>query len=132
MTKNMDRRKAREHAFTMIFQYKFRPSDAEEIIADFLEENDPANQRKYIEGAVRGTIENIDAIDKKISEYSKGWSVDRINAVSLAALRLGAYELLFCDDIPNPVAVNEAVNLTRKFAGPETVDFVNGILGNMK
>ena len=128
----MDRRKAREHAFAMIFQYKFRPDDIEEILADFLEENDPANQKKYIEGAVRGTVENIEAIDKKISEYSKGWSVDRINAVSLAALRLGAYELLFCDDIPDPVAANEAVNLTRKFAGPETVDFVNGILGNMK
>lgn len=116
----------------MIFQYKFRPDDAEEILGDLFEENDPGNQKKYIEGAVRGTIENIGAIDKKITEYAKGWSVDRIDAVSLAALRLGAYELLFCDDIPDPVAVNEAVNLTRKFAGPETVDFVNGILGNMK
>ncbi len=128
----MDRRKAREHAFTMIFQYKFRPDDIEDILAEFFEVNDPENQKKYIEGAVRGTVENIEAIDKKISEYAKGWSVDRINAVSLAALRLGAYELLFCDDIPNPVAANEAVNLTKKFGGPETVDFVNGILGNMK
>ncbi len=116
----------------MIFQYHFRPDDLEDILSDFYEKNNPENQRKYIENAVRGTVKNLSAIDKKISEYSKGWSIDRINAAGLAALRLGAYELLFCDDIPDPVAINEAANLTRKFAGPETVNFVNGILGHMK
>ena len=128
----MDRTKAREHAFTIIFQYKFRPDDTEEILGDFFGEFDAGRQREYIESTVRGTIENISAIDDKITEYSKGWSVERIGAVSLAALRLGVYELLYNNDIPDPVAVNEAVNLTRKFAGPETVDFVNGILGNIK
>ncbi len=128
----MERTKAREHAFTIIFQYKFRPDDIEEILGDFFEEYNAGSQKEYIEDAVRGTIENINAIDDKITEYSKGWSVERIGAVSLAALRLGVYELLYNNDIPGPVAVNEAVNLTRKFAGPETVDFVNGILGNIK
>ncbi len=127
----MDRTKAREHAFTIIFQYKFRPDDIDEILGDFFDEYDAGRQKEYIETTVRGTIENLSAIDSKITEYSKGWSVDRIDAVSLAALRLGAYEILFNKDIPDPVAVNEAVNLTGKFAGPETVDFVNGILGNI-
>ena len=128
----MDRRKAREYAFIIIFQYKFQPDETETILSDFFEEYKAGNQKDYIAGTVRGTVENIDAIDSKISQYAKGWSVDRIDAVSLAALRLGAYEVLYNEDIPNPVAVNEAVNLTRKFAGPELVDFVNGILGNIK
>lgn len=127
----MDRRKAREYAFIIIFQYKFQPDEIETILSDFFEEYKAGNQKDYIGGTVRGIVENIDAIDSKISQYAKGWSVERIDAVSLAALRLGVYEILYNEDIPNPVAVNEAVNLTRKYAGPELVDFVNGVLGNI-
>ena len=118
----MDRRKAREHAFTIIFQYKFRPDDMEEILSDFYEENDAGDQKEYIDGVVYGVLKNISEIDGKITECAKDWTVERI----------GVYEVLFSNDIPDPVAINEAVNLTRKFAGPETVDFVNGILGNIK
>ena len=128
----MDRRKAREYAFTIIFQYKFRPDDMEEILSDFYEENDAGDQKEYIDGVVYGVLKNISEIDGKITECAKDWTVERIGAVSLAALRIGVYEVLFSNDIPDPVAINEAVNLTRKFAGPETVDFVNGILGNIK
>lgn len=128
----MERKKARESAFIVLFQYKFQPEDVGEILGDFFMETDPKNQSEYISDIVSGVVKKIDIIDKKILEFSKGWTINRINSVSLAALRLGTYEMLFRDDVPNAVAVNESSNLTREYGGEETVGFVNGVLGGIQ
>lgn len=130
--KNMDRRKAREYAFKVLFQYKFQPDEVGDILADFFMENEAKDQGEYIGSIVSGVVKNIDKIDSKIMEFSRGWTIERIGAVSLAALRLGTYEIIYRDDVPPAVAVNEAVNLTREYGGDEAVGFVNGVLGSIQ
>lgn len=128
----MNRREARKQAFLLLFQYKFQPDEMENLLKAFFEENKAGNQREYIETVVMGTVENAEEIDRVLGEYSIDWQVDRIASVSLAALRLGAYEMLYMKDIPSAVSVSEAVALAKEFEGEEAAPFVNGILGKMK
>lgn len=128
----MDRRKAREYTFIIIFQYKFQPDEIDNILEDFFREYDAGRQSDYIKQTVTGVVQNIDEIDSKITECAKGWTAERIGAVSLATLRLGFFEMLYADDVPFAVSANEATNLTRKYAGAEAVAFVNGVLGGLQ
>ena len=73
-------------------------------------------------------IDKLDDIDKRISEVSKGWTIDRIGKVELAVLRLAVYEIVYDDNIPTSVAINEAVELSKKFGPQDSYSFVNGIL----
>lgn len=127
----MNRKKAREYAFILLFEYKFQPDEIERILSDFVAEYAPGEQQEYIERVVLGTIENLPALDEKIGELSKGWKIERISSVSLSVMRLAAYEIEFCDDIPGVVSVNEAVALAKKYEGEEAAPFVNGILGKL-
>ena len=128
----MNRSKAREYAFILIFQYKFQPDEMPEILNDFFEEYNAGTQTEYIKNVVGGVVENADKLDGKIEEFSKGWTKDRISLVSLAAMRLCVYEMMFCDDIPNAVSVNEAVGLIKLYEGDEATAFANGVLGNIQ
>ena len=122
----MNRTKAREYAFVLLFEYKFQPNEIESILADFVEEFNPGNQREYIEKVVRGSVEKIGEIS-----VSKDWKVERISCVSIAVLRLAVYEIKFCDDIPSAVSINEAIGLAKKYEGDEAAPFINGILGKI-
>lgn len=128
----MNRREARKQAFLLLFQYKFQPDETERLLKDFFAENNAGDQRDYIEKVVMGTVNAIEELDRVLGEYSKDWQVDRIASVSLAVLRLGAYEILHMADIPPAVSVNEAVALAKEFEGEEAAPFVNGILGKLK
>lgn len=127
----MNRTKAREYAFILLFEYKFQPDEIETILQDFIEEYKPGEQQEYIRRIVRGTVAELEKIDKKIDQVSKDWKVERMSCVSLAVLRLAVYEIMFCDDIPSVVSVNEAVSLAKKYDGEEAAPFVNGILGKI-
>ena len=127
----MNRTKAREYAFILLFEYKFQPDEIETILQDFVEEYKPGQQQEYIQRIVRGTVAELEEIDKKIDEVSKDWKVERMSCVSLAVLRLAVYEIMFCDDIPSVVSVNEAVSLAKKYDGEEAAPFLNGILGKI-
>ncbi len=128
----MNRREARKQAFLLLFQYKFQPENMERLLSDFFDENKVGEQHEYIDAVVNGALAEIEEIDSLINEYSKGWRVDRISSVSLAALRLGAYEIKYMKDIPSAVSVSEAVALAKEFEGEEAAPFVNGILGKLK
>ncbi len=128
----MNRREARKQAFILLFQLKFQAEDMNELVSDFFKSTKTGVQKEYIESVVTGTIEKLSEIDAVLSEYSKDWDIDRISSVSLAALRLGAYELLYLEDIPSAVSVSEAVSLAKEFEGEEAAPFVNGILGKLK
>lgn len=128
----MNRAKAREYAFILIFQYKFQPDDMQEIMDDFFEEYDAGVQTEYIKTVVSGVAANSDKLDEKIEEFSNGWQKDRIALVSLAAMRLCVYEMMYCDDIPNAVSVNEAVGLIKLYEGEDSTSFANGVLGNIQ
>ena len=127
----MNRTKAREYAFVLLFEYKFQPNEIESILTDFIEEFQPGAQQAYIEKVVRGSVEKIAEIDEIIDNVSAEWKVERISCVSIAVLRLAVYEIKFCDDIPAAVSINEAVSLAKKYEGDEAAPFVNGILGKI-
>lgn len=128
----MNRREARKQAFILLFQYKFQPEDTESLLADFFSQHNVGIQKEYIDAVVRGTITNKTEIDKRLSGFTKDWSLDRISSVTLAALRLGAYEMLYMDDIPTAVSANEAVGIVKEYEGDEAASFVNGILGGLQ
>ena len=128
----INRRKAREYAFILLFEYKFQPDEIQEILEDFLAEHDAGEQAGYIREVVEGTVSHIEEIDALIASYAKKWSTDRISIVCMAAMRLATYEMKYMESIPLTVSVNEAVAITKEYDGEESVSFVNGILGNMK
>lgn len=128
----MNRREARKQAFLLLFQYYFQPEDIQRLKDDFFEENKPGNQREYIEKVVNGVVENCAEIDARLDERSKDWSIDRLSPVCLAALRLAVFEMLYIDDIPYVVSVNEAVALVKEYDDEKAVAFANGILGGVQ
>lgn len=128
----MNRREARKQAFLLLFQYSFQPDDIQGLIDDFFAENKTGNQREYIDKVVGGVIESRFEIDEQLNKVSKDWHVERFSPVCLAALRLAVFEMLYMDDIPTAVSVNEAVTLVKEYDDEKAVAFANGILGGVQ
>ena len=128
----MNRTKAREYSFILLFQYKFQPDEIVQILDDFCVEYNPKDQEEYIRSIVLNATENIEKIDKIIAEKSEGWGVERLSSVNLSVLRLSVAEMLYLPDVPKVVSVNEAVGLAKTYDGEESVDFVNGVLDKIK
>ena len=128
----MTRREAREQVLALIFETGFRTDEAPEDILNRAAELREFEINDYIREVYCGTLSNLEFIDKQITAYSNGWSLDRISPVSRAILRLAVYEMFFRSDIPDHVSVNEAVELVKKFDDEEKVrKFVNGILNSI-
>jgi N utilization substance protein B len=89
-----------------------------------------AKQDAYIRRLVKGVYEHAAELDTYISKYAKGWSFSRIPLVASAIMRVAMYEMLYMPEIPNGAAINEAVEIAKKYETPETVKFMNGILGS--
>ena len=87
--------------------------------------------RAYITGKVDAIVEKIPEIDALLSEKMKGWTIDRIGRVELAVLRLGVYEILYDEDVPQGVAISEAVELAKRFGPDNAGSFVNGVLAKI-
>ena len=86
----------------------------------------------YTASLVRGVVEHVARIDELLSEYSEGWTLERMPAVDRNVLRLGVWELLYADDVPDAVAVSEAATLVRELSTDESPSFINGILGTIQ
>jgi N utilization substance protein B len=87
-------------------------------------------QRQYIRRLVSGVAEHAAELDGYIEKYARGWKFERISLVASAIMRVAMYEILYMPDIPNGAAINEAVEIAKKYESPETVRFLNGILGS--
>ena len=96
---------------------------------DLYQETPNAKQAEYIRRLVKGVNEHAAELDGYISKYAKGWSFARIPLVASAIMRVAMYEMLYMPDIPNGAAINEAVEIAKKYEEEETVPFVNGVLG---
>lgn len=88
----------------------------------------PEDVREFTERIARGTIEHLPQIDQKITSYTENWQLNRMAVVDRNILRFAAYELLYMDDIPPKVTINEAVNVAKKYSQDEAGKFVNGVL----
>ena len=141
----MVRNTAREIAIHLSYELSFteKPIDTlldERLTADTfstLAEEDPiyteapnAKQADYIRRLVKGVDEHAAELDGYIAKYAKGWSFSRIPLVASAIMRVAMYEILYMQDVPNSAAINEAVEIAKKYETPETVKFINGILGS--
>ncbi len=87
-------------------------------------------QREYIRSIIVGTTEHRDELDEIITRYSKGWKLSRISRIAASILRTALFEVIYLEDVPDSVAINEAVELAKGYEEPETVSFINGILGS--
>ncbi len=128
----MTRRDAREAAFAVLFQVDVGRMKPETAISTALSDKDAGCRNvDYIHRVVLGTLRNLESVDDTISRLAIGWTLDRMGAVDRNLLRLAVYEILFLEDIPVNVAINEAVSLARKFGDEESWKFINGILGKL-
>ena len=123
------RRIMREFVFKVIYQYDFTRDNVEEIFNYTLENDilDPESVKEAWE-FVRGIVESIDEIDALIKAHLINWTFERLSSIDKNILRLGTYELLFKDDIPIEVTLNEAIEIAKKFGSEKSGKFVNGIL----
>jgi len=124
------RSKARKRALDVLYAAEVREQDPVEALDAAIAEGErPTNP--YTETLVRGVSEHRARIDELLGRYAQGWTLDRMPAVDRTALRIGAYELLYVEDVPYPVAVSEAVALVRNLSTDDSPSFVNGVLGSM-
>ena len=128
------RRLARELAVQFLYQFDLSGGSIEEALPLFWETQSDINDtgRQFAEELIRGVVERRAAIDEKISKYTENWDLPRIAAVDRNILRLAMYEMLYRDDIPPVVSINEAVDIAKKFSTHESGAFVNGILDRLK
>lgn len=130
----MNRRNARKNAFFLVFQMDFNKQDHfEEVKELFFDQQQQIDEseKEFILKEAEGTKEHLEEIDQIISQKAKKWSKERMSKVDLAILRLAIYEIYFSNEIPYSVAVNEAVELAKKFSTEESPAFINGILGSI-
>jgi N utilization substance protein B len=130
----MKRRELREHIFELLFRVEFNDRDEMgEQMALFFENMDVENakDRVYMEEKYTRVVEKLPEIDAAIEATAEGWKLNRLAKVDLAILRLAVYEMKYDEDVPVGVAINEAVELSKKYGGDESPAFINGILGKL-
>ncbi len=130
----MIRTELREHIFKMLFQIEFNdPADMPDHLKYYFEMLDDAAEKdkKYIQEKYEAVVSHVPEIDELLNENAKGWKTGRMNKVDLTILRLAVYEMKWDADIPDGVAINEAVELAKRFGGDSSSSFVNGILGKL-
>ena len=122
------RGKARKRALDLLYASEMRSESAIVALDRAIEAGEgPTND--YTDQLVRGVVANQARIDELLSTYSESWTLARMPAVDRNVLRLGVFELLYVDDVPDAVAVSEAISLVRDLSTDESPTFVNGILG---
>ena len=127
------RRAAREAVLTLLFETEYHEEDTPEaIFARAAEARDIDPKDRIIRKEYYAIMEKLSVIDALLGRHAKGWRTDRLSRVSRAILRLGAYEVVFAEKIPAPVAINEAVELAKKFDDPKARAFINGVLNAIK
>ena len=137
----MTRNTAREIAAHLSYELSFTDKTVEELLqerltseafAELAEEDSLPNAKQvaYITRLVTGVNEHAAELDGYIAKYAKNWKFSRIPLVASAIMRVAMYEILYMQDIPNGAAINEAVEIAKKYETPETVKFINGILGS--
>lgn len=131
----MKRTSLREQIFKILFRVEFNKPDEmpkqEEYFFDAGDIEVTDEDKKYITTKTNKIIEKIPELDKVLSEHMTGWTLDRVGRAELTILRLGAYEILYDEDIPDKVAISEAVELAKRFGDENAASFVNGVLARI-
>jgi transcription antitermination protein NusB len=124
------RSKARKRALDVLFEAELRDRPALEVLAERAADEIPPLPG-YAADLVRGVVAHQERIDELLAEYAQGWALERMPAVDRNLLRIGTYELLWADDVPDAVAISEAVQLARDLSTEGSPAFVNGLLAHL-
>jgi transcription antitermination protein NusB len=123
------RRRARELALQLLYQYELTHAEPEQMQADFDEwRGSTDGVREFADGLLRGTLEHLVEIDEALERQTANWRLDRLAAVDRNILRLAMYELLFESATPPAVVIDEAIEIAKKFGAAESPRFINGVL----
>jgi transcription antitermination protein NusB len=125
------RSKARNRALDVLFEAEQRSASAFQVLKDRREKTDQTIN-PYTADIVEGVVAMQERIDEFLQTYSQGWPLERMPAVDRIILRIGTWELLYNDDVPDGVAVSEAVELARTLSTDESPSFINGLLGRLQ
>lgn len=130
------RSRAREYTLQVLYQMEATGDAPEAALGNFwLSHADEAIEdelKDFTVRLVKGTAEKIKLIDGRISAHAANWQLERMPMIDRNVMRMSCYELLFCPDIPPKVSINEAVDLAKKYSGPDAGKFVNAILDKIK
>ena len=127
----MQRKTARENTFILIFEKIFRQDETAENIFRGATEIRGLEFDDYVKTVFFGVCENEKIIEETVLRHTVGWKKERISPVSAALIRLAAYEMMFIEDIPNRVSINEAIELSKKYDDEKAYAFVNGVLNGI-
>ena len=128
------RTRARRHALDILFQAELRDMDARDVLTEYQRRRVSDGQQPFngfVPEAVVGVCEHRDQIDERITTASIGWDLDRMPGVDRNALRIGVWEILWRSDVPDQVAISEAIETVRELSTDESPAFVNGVLGSI-
>ncbi|MEA4888360.1 MAG: transcription antitermination factor NusB [Clostridiaceae bacterium] len=128
----MSRREAREKAFMLLYQLEIQKGDEEAQMASFIKEREVGeNELDYMVSLVNGVREHLDDLDLRFTPLLKRWTKDRLPKVDLTILRMAVYEIFFVEEVPNNVAISEAVLLCKKYSSEESRSYINAVLGRL-
>jgi N utilization substance protein B len=124
------RTKAREYALQILYAVDITEDDPVDCVERFWEGNaeSSAEVKKFAAGLVLGVADHRKEIDKMIIKYATNWELNRMAVIDRNVMRFAVYELLYTKDIPPKVSINEAIDIAKKFGGPDSGKFVNGVL----
>lgn len=127
------RRKARKRALDVLYEADLRNKPPVEVLAGYLQriEKPHPEHLGYAVGLVEGVAAHLDRIDELIASYAEGWTLDRMPVVDRNLARIAVYELLYVDELDDPVAISEAVELARQMSTDDSPRFLNGVLGRI-
>ena len=126
----MGRKVARESAMKLLYQMEINDDFSQDAIKVYFENNSfKLDENEYINEVIKGINDNIEKIDSFIEKYSTGWKIKRIANIDLAILRIAIFEMIFKEDIPHQVSINEAIDVAKKYSTEESSKFINGLLG---
>ena len=128
------RRKAREYALQMLFQWDITHDNIDQVAATFFQNQEPDTQAimDFARSLVTGTVEHVEDIDRIIQRHADNWRLDRMAIVDRNVLRMATQEFLYDKTTPKTVVINEAIEIARRFSTQESPQFINGILDSIK
>jgi transcription antitermination protein NusB len=127
------RRKSRESALQVLYQLNITKQDATTALKRFQEHFLPPGEADdFLKRLVLGVLEHFPQLDRLIEQYSDNWRLDRINMIDRNILRMALFELLYCEEIPPKVTINEAIDLGKRFGSEDSGSFINGILDRIQ
>jgi transcription antitermination protein NusB len=127
------RRKSREFALQVLFQLNITKQEAITALTQFQEHFSPNGEAdEFLKRLVLGVLEHCQELDRLIEQYSENWRLDRINIIERNILRMALFELLYCEEIPPKVTINEAIDLGKRYGSEDSGGFINGILDGIQ